>query len=180
MIPGKRKHFYTYWPNNLQCNLSNYSFTLSINFNMKITLKIISILCCVYFSVFFTNESLCLGFQLRVEVVSFPKLSKTQQKTNTTVMMKWIDEIPPGNLIQLVAVNQSVCVSHWGNNSEFCLSLVGFNPRPCLPVGATEMEGRGRCRYFVFHSLSSLPSHPRWDHLPSQLKAFVCAHRWFL
>lgn len=111
-----------------------------------------------------------------MKVTSFPKLSKKQQKTNTTMMMKWINNIPPRKPVQLVSVNWSVCVSRWSNNDDFCLSLVGSNPRPCLPVEAAQMEGRGHRGCFVFHSPSSLLSRPRWDHLPSQLKGMFVLH----
>lgn len=131
--------------------------------------------CCVFNHLLFQYLNI-LWFQVGVEVASFPKLSKNEQKTNTTMMMNWINNIPPGNPIQRIPVNWSVCVSHWGNNGDFCLSLVASNPRPCLPVGAKEMEGRGRLKCFVFHSPCSLVSGPRRDHLPSQLKGMFMLH----
>lgn len=79
-----------------------------------------------------------------------PKLSKKQQKTNTTMMMNWINNIPSGNPIQLVLVNRSVCVSHWGNNGDFCLNLVGSNPRPCLPCWSGRNGGSWSPRTLCF------------------------------
>lgn len=103
-------------------------------------------------------------------------LHSQSYQRNTTMMMKWINNIPPGNPIQLVSVNWSVCVSRCSNNDDFCLSLVGSNPRPCLPVEAAQLEVHGHHRCFVFHSPFSLMSRPRWDHLPSQLKGMFVLH----
>lgn len=122
------------------------------------------------------NISLHSGFLGHLGSGFLPKAIKETAEDKHNTMMKWINNIPPGNPIQLVPVNWSVCVSHWGNNDDFCLSLVGSNPRPCLPVEASQMEGRGRRRCFVFHSPFSLLSQPRWDHLPSQLKGMFVLH----
>ena len=107
-------------------------------------------------------------------MASFQEPSKKLQEDEYTVMLSWINNIPfrkPNT-----TVNWSVCVSCWGNNGDFCLSLVGSNPRPCLPIGATEMEGRGHRECFVFHSAGSLLSCPQRDHLPSQLIAMFVLH----
>lgn len=99
-----------------------------------------------------------------------------KQKTNTTMVMRWINNIPALKPVQLVSVNRSDCVSRWSNSDDFCLSLVGSNPRACLPVKAAQMEGRGHRRRFVFHSPFSLLSRQLWDHLPSQIKGMFVPH----
>lgn len=90
--------------------------------------------------------------------------------------MRWINNIPALKPVQLVSVNRSDCVSRWSNSDDFCLSLVGSNPRACLPVKAAQMEGRGHRRRFVFHSPFSLLSRQLWDHLPSQIKGMFVPH----
>lgn len=99
-----------------------------------------------------------------------------KHKTNTTVVMRWINNFPALKPVQLVSVNRSDCVSRWSNSDDFCLSLVGSNPRACLPVKAAQMEGRGHRRRFVFHSPFSLLSRQLWDHLPSQIKGMFVPH----
>lgn len=105
-----------------------------------------------------------------------PKAIKEKNRIeNTTLMMKWINNSPPGNPIQLVPVNWSVCVllrQHW----QILFNSFGFQPQTLSPSWS-DRNGRSWSPWMLCFPQSLLTaSHPQQDHLPSQLIGMFVLH----
>lgn len=107
-------------------------------------------------------------------------LHSQSYQRNTTMMMKWINNIRPGNPIQLVSVNWSVCVSHCSNNDDFLFESCGFQFQTLSPSWSSTTGGSWSPQMLCFPQslLTDVPT--TMGPSAFSIKRHVCAPHLFV